>query len=313
MTPVIEKYIGKKPFEEKLENLCGNTEFKDVFTSFLNKFLTELDEDNAIEDDDTPATLLDVPNDYIDCYIENRKNGFSKVWSRTQAELKIMRENNNTVIRCYEEVASVDKDEALKDLRVFCKLKNGDKRYTDFLIDYVVNNDYSKRPVEEIAADFSETYKKQLEKGKSEIYANKYASLMAENYFHEIYCEDYALIYDQSLTQGRSEEYAERYAEKYASELVDVKRRAGIYDDEESLEFARDKARADINGWEYAKENNIKEQKIFIDCYSNSYLNTIYSDEWTSIKELEEIVLKKALEKFKNRNNKNGGARMERV
>ena len=114
MTPVIEKYIGKKPFEEKLEKLSGNTEFENVFTSFLTNFFTELEEDNAIEEDDTPATLLDVPNDYIDCYTECRKNGFSKIWSRTRAKLKIMLDNNNTVIRCYEEVASVDKDEALK-------------------------------------------------------------------------------------------------------------------------------------------------------------------------------------------------------
>ena len=63
----------------------------------------------------------------------------------------------------------------LKDLHVFCKLKNGDKRYTDFLIDYVINYGYAERPVEELAADFSKIYKKQLEKGKSEIYANKYA------------------------------------------------------------------------------------------------------------------------------------------
>ncbi|PKD17612.1 hypothetical protein APR41_05220 [Salegentibacter salinarum] len=303
MKLIIEKYIGKEAFEEKFQKISGNKEFEEVFTFFLVNFLTELEEDNAIEEDDTPATLLDIPNDYIDCYIENRKNGFSKVWSKTQAELKIMRDLNNTVIRCYEEVASSDKHEALKDLQVFCKLKNGDKRYTDFLIDYVINNGYSERPVEEIAADFSRTYRKQLEKGKSEIYADKYASLIAEDYYHEIYCEDYAFIYDQALTKGKSEEYAKRYAEKYASELVDVKRRAGIADDEESLEFAKAKAKAYINGWEYATTNSIQEKSGFIDCYSNCYLNTFFSDninEWSSIEQCEEIVLRKTLEKFES-------------
>lgn len=298
MEPIIEKYIGRKTFEERVEKLSGNKEFEEVFTSFLLKFLTELEQDNAIENDDTPATLLDVPNDYIDCYIECRRNGFSKIWCTTRANLKIMFDNRNAVYKCYEEVAEVNEDEALKDLQVFCKLKNGDKPYTEFLIDYVVNYGYSERPVEEIAAEFSNIYKKQLKKGKSEIYAKKYASLMAGDHFHEIYCEDYAFIYDQSISQGKSEEYAERYAERYASELVDVKRRAGIHDDEESLEFARDKAKAYINAWEYATENNIKEQKIFIDCYSNSYQNTVYSDEWSSIEEQEKAALKQALEKF---------------
>ena len=285
MKPIIEKYIGKEPFEEKLNKLSGKAEFEKVFTSFLTNFLIELEEDNAIEEDDTPATLLDVPNDYIDCYVECRQNGFSKIWSEIRAKLKIMFDNNNTVIRCYEEVAAVNKEEALKDLHVFCKLKKGDKRYTDFLIDYVINYGYAERPVEELAADFSKIYKKQIESGKSEVYANKYAELMAQDDFHEIYCEDYAFIYDQSLSEGKSEEYAEQYAKKYASELVDVKRRAGIYDDEEMLDFAKDKAKAYINGWEYATENNIKEQKIFLLIAIQIYLNTIYSDEWNSTME----------------------------
>lgn len=302
MKPIIEKYIGEEAFEEKLAKLSGNAEFEEVFKSFLANFLIELEEDNAIEEDDTPATLLDVPNDYIESYVESRLNGFSKVWSTTRANLKIMQDKNNTVIRCYEEVASIDKNEALKDLQVFCKLKKGDKRYTDFLIDYVINNGYSERPVEELASEFSKIYKKQLETGKSEIYADKYASLIAEDHYHEIYCEDYAFIYDQALAQGKSEEYAREYAEKYAHELVDVKRRAGIADDEESLDFARAKAKAYIYGWEYAFDNNLQEKKKFMECYSNTYLNAVYSDDRMNKEKLEELVLRKALEKFEKRN-----------
>lgn len=298
MRPIIEKYIGKKPFGEKVQKFSGNTEFEEVFTSFLANFLTELEEDNAIEEDDTPATLFDVPNDYIECYIECRKNGFSKIWSAMRAELKIMFDIDHVVYRCYEKVAAVNKEEALKDLHVLCKINNGDKRYTDFLVDYVINNGYSERPIEELAADFSKTYKKQIEGGKSEIYAIKYAELMAEDHSHKIYCQDYALIYDQSLAQGKSEEYAEQYAAKYASELVNVKRRAGISDNEEMLDFAKDKARAYINGWEYATQNNIKEKNAFIEYYSNSYLNNLCSDEFTKREQFEEHVLKEALEKF---------------
>ena len=42
---------------------------------------------------------------------------------------------------------------------------------------------------------------------------------MAEDDFHEIYCEDYAFIYDQSLSEGKSEEYAERYARKICERI----------------------------------------------------------------------------------------------
>ena len=301
MKPIIEKYIGKKTFEEKVQKFSGNKEFEEVFTSFLSNFLKELEGDNAIEKEDTPASLHEVPNDFIGFYIECRQYGFSKIWSTTRAKLKLMNDNHYAVFRCYEDVAAVNKEEALKDLHVFCKLNNGDKRYTDFLIDNVINNGYSESPIEERAADFSKIYKKQIECGKSEIYANKYAELMAEDYYHEIYCEDYALIYDQSLSQGKSEEYAEQYAEKYACELVDIKSRAGISDDEEMLGFAKEEAKAYINGWEYATANNIKERSLFIDCYSNSYLNTVFSDdpyEWKTKEQCEELALKKALVKF---------------
>jgi len=301
MKPIIEKYIGKKTFKETIDRFCGNQEYEEVFILFLNDFLTDLQNDDAIEENDTPDSLLEVPNVFIDCYIKERKKGFSKIWSRTRAELKTSFDEHNYVFKCYDEVVKVSKEEALKDLHVFCKLKNGDKRYTDFLIDNVINDGYSERPIEERAADFSKIYKKQIECGKSEIYANKYAGLMAEDCYHEIYCEDYALIYDQSLTQGKSKEYAEQYAEKYACELVDIKSRAGISDDEEMLGFAKEEAKAYINGWEYATANNIKERSLFIDCYSNSYLNTVFSDdpyEWKTKEQCEELALKKALVKF---------------
>jgi hypothetical protein len=301
MNLIIEKHIGDEAYKKVLETFGGNSEYEAVFNSFLVDFLQDLEKDNDIDHDDTAEDLLEVPTDFIDRYIKCREVGFSKTWSATQADLEISDDTYYAVFECYKKVEAIKQGEALKDLQVFCKTKNGDPLYNDFLIDHVTRNEYTERPIEELAADYSKIYKEQKEKGKSETFSHKYAELMAGDEFHQIYCEDYAFIYDQSIALGKSEEYADRYAEKYASELVDVKRRAGIHDDEESLEFARDKARAYINGWEYATQNNIKKMNVFIDCYSNAYLNTIYSDEWSSIKELEKISLKKALEKFEKK------------
>ncbi|MFD0976563.1 hypothetical protein [Salinimicrobium gaetbulicola] len=298
MKPHIKEYIGAEAYKEVVHKFNGNREYEQVFETFLEDFLRDLEYSNDIEKDDTPHTLLEVPRDFINHYIKCREEGFGKTWSMTRADLKIMMDDNGVLFKCYEKVAATNKDQALKDLQVFCKTQKGDEIYTEFLIDRVINDDYARRPIENLAANYSKIYKQQIDGGKSEIYARKYADLMYGDEYQEIYCEDYAFAYEESLIKGKSEEYAELYGEKYASELINVKGRAGIYDDEESLEFARDKAKAFINGWEYATENKIKEQKIFIDCYCNAYLNTIYSDEWNSIKELEEVVLKKALEKF---------------
>lgn len=260
MIPIIEKYIGKEAFQEKVNSLHGNQEFEKVFTSFLDSFLTDLQDDDAIEDDDTPTSLLTVPTNYINSYVESRQDGFSEIWSERNAYLTIIYESGQAIFSCYNKVAAKSEEMALKDLLVFCKLKDGDKHYIDFLIDHVTKNDYTKRPIEEIAADYSRLYKEQIENGKSAIYAHQYAYLMAESDYHPIYCEDYALGYDQSIHKGKSEEYATRYADKYASELVDVKRRAGSCDVEEILDFAKVKAIAYINGWEYARDNKLKER-----------------------------------------------------
>lgn len=304
MTPIIEKHIGEKAYKEVVDRFGDNQEYEDLFTSYLTEFLEGLESDHDIQPHDTPDSLLEVPKDYINCYIQCREKGFSEVWSNKETELKISMDDHNYVFTCYDEIATVNKENALKDLLVFCKTKKGDKLYMDFIIDHVTRHEYTERPIEELAADFSRIYKEQLEKGKSEIYTKKYASLMAGDEFHKIYCEEYAFIYDQSLALGKSDEYADRYAEKYASELVDVKRRAGISDDEESLEFARAKAKAYINGWEYANKNDLKDKSLFMDCYSNSYLNTFFSDnldEWSTIEECEDIALQKTLEKFEKK------------
>lgn len=305
MMSIIEKHIGKKEYQLAINPLADNKEFIEVFTTYLKHFLTELEGDNAIEENDTPESLLEIPLKFIEYYTQSRQQGFSKVWSNFYADRKILGQNRYFLEFCYSEVAEGSEEEALQDLRVFCKNRNADKLYTDYLIDRIIQgNGFTEEPIEQVAEEYTKIFKDQINKGQSKIYAHQYADLMVDNFYHPIYCKEYALAYEQSICNGKSEEYAKIYATALASELVDVKRRAGISDDEESLDFAESKAIAYINGWEYATDNKLEDLHLFIKCYSNAYLNTLYSEnpnEWKSIDECENISLTKALKEYERR------------
>ena len=301
MKPIVEKYIGKELFEKELNTFQGNQEYQDVFTAYLDNDLTELAKENDLYEDDTPKSLLLVSLKFIQSYIKCREQGFSQIWSFEYAELEVSFDTKDFVYRCYEKVVSDSKDQAVRDLRTFCEIQNGDTIYSDFLIEEVTNLRKDEKPIEDLAMAYSKNYNAQLEKGNSKIYAYQYAQMMIGDVYDPIFCEDYAYMYDQSIKEGKSQAYAERYAWKYADELIDVKARYGISEDEEAIDFAKDKAKAYINGWEYAMENDLKKKELFIELYENAYLNTLYSDnpnEWNAIEDCKAIALKKTLDKY---------------
>lgn len=127
---------------------------------------------------------------------------------------------------------------------------------------------------------------------------------------HKIYCEEYAFAYDKAIQDGKSDEYAYAFANKYGEELVNVKGRFGINDDEESLDYAKQKANAYIDGWEYASENKISNLNDFIQIYEHIYLNTYYADDGMpnmSIEDINKMVAEKSMKKYAELlNNKKG-------
>lgn len=302
MTPIIEQYIGKEHFEKVMVTFKDNQEAADEMLSFLTDFLTALECDDAIDEDYTPASLLQVPLNYIGFYAKSREQGFSIMWSKRYADYQISDDTRDLICRLYRAVAESSQEEADKDLTVFCRINDGDKLYEAYLKEGMADCDGCiGKTVEERAADYSRIFKEQVAKGKSELYAYHYARLMAGDFYDPIYCEDYAIAFERSILNHKSEEYANVYADKYASELIDVKARAGISENQDALSFAESKVEAYINGWEYATENNLDRKKEFIEYYEVAYLNTFYSDnpnEWNSMAECKEIALKKALERY---------------
>ncbi|MDX9695236.1 MAG: hypothetical protein RBT49_05550 [Bacteroidales bacterium] len=62
------------------------------------------------------------------------------------------------------------------------------------------------------ASEYSKIYKEQITKGKSEIFAHKYADLMASKEYTELGCYAEAIEYEKALNEGFSERYASSFA-----------------------------------------------------------------------------------------------------
>ncbi len=301
MTPIIEKYIDVDKLQEVIQSQKFEKEILDEFINHLDHFLSGLEKDDAIFEEDTFDDLTGISLDYIGYYAKRWKEGYSVEWSRKYARSKVSSDTSNLLMYCYEAVQEQSEQAADADLKTYFKLTNRSQLFIDYFRKRMDEGEsFTDSSIEKDVERFELSYYEQINQGKSELYAYQYADYLIDDY-HPIFCEDYAYIYEESINNGKSEEYARTYAYRYASNLIDVKRRYGISDDEDSLNFAKAKAKAFINGWEYAQNNKLDDSSRFISIYENAYLNTYYSDnkdEWATIEECERIAIEKAVGEY---------------
>ena len=303
MTPLIDKYINKEKIELIAIEKNFDTETRQEFIRFLDYHLEQ--EDRLGFDDfeeDPVASTIDFACEYINEFIKEKNNGYSLPWLKEFVNRKLCDDNKQEVSWAYYEVRKIDSDQALQDLYLYSKLTNRDylfvKHFTYLIEEDVPNVTPS---VEEQSIAYSRLYKEQINNGKTDVFAHQYAVLASGDQLHIIYCEDYAFAYQKAKQECKSDEYASAFANKYAEELVDVKLRFGISDDEESLDYAKQKADAYINGWEYATENKIANRNGFIQIYEHIYLNTYYADEGMpdmSFEDIKKMISEKSMEKY---------------
>ena len=121
---MIEKHIGKEAYQEVLGKLDDNQEFIEVSTAYIEDFLIQLNSENMIETDTTPAELLELPLRFIQGYTQSRSYGFSKTWSNYYGQRNANMHNNDYLLAdCFQKVADEDLETAIADLRLFCEVK----------------------------------------------------------------------------------------------------------------------------------------------------------------------------------------------
>jgi len=271
--------------------------YKYCFAELFEDYKDYSDEDFD-EGDSVQAMAIRCTNLFIKPYLELIGRGHGEEWAYSFSDC--VEDGESAIYFTYNNVKSIDPDMAKKELLIHTKSLGGDAYFQNH---YIHLFEVQANPTGRIEAaqKYSRLYKEQLAKGKSELFAHQYAGLMADGAYHQIYCEDYAFAYEDALLQKRSEEFASIYANKYASALVNIKRRHGISDDERMIGFAIEKVKAYMNAWQYAKKNQIKDFEQFASIYENVHLNTYFADEgvpFTNLEEVDKMVLIEVLKRF---------------
>ena len=163
-----------------------------------------------------------------------------------------------------------------------------------------MNKPHNKLELKEI---HKKNYNLAIEKGKSIIYAQKYADLIVteldEGYsYSKIYCENYAFAYDQALKDGKTEEYALVYAEKLADIFEEIKFENVNSENDEFFDFYMDQVLAYMDAWEYASKNRVADFDRFVSIYTNLFMNYDYlKNPHLTKEEIKKNILDEALNK----------------
>jgi hypothetical protein len=267
--------------------------------------MKDYEDDDFEPGDSIQASALSISIDYMHSFIEMINKGHGQTWAHQMAHS--CEEVERAAFYTYFDIRAENPEQAEKEMLIYCKNINGDElfqKYFFYLLRELENPDY----IVEKATTYSNTYKEQIKKGKSEIYAHEYANLYADNEFVQSYCESYAYAYDKSLQEGKSEEYARRFADLYSNRIGENYSRLSDALKDEDFNFWHEKMIGNMKGWEYATENKLSDIESFIDLYDNTHINTYYADEPLSPKmsneEIDKMILEKTLERYEKRGGK---------
>lgn len=250
MTSLIEQH----GISEQLKNIAQELELDasayNEYLRFANNAILELENDDPVGKEEF---VIEYSTKYIKIYSEQIKAGFSIEWSKSLAKSNWMEIEKNSTANAYYTIKEIDKIRAAKDLKLYCKLKEADEIFTKHFISLMEQGEGNSEPsAEEQAAEYSKIYKQQIDEGKSVIFANKYADLMASDEYCELGCYVEAIEYEKAINAGYSESYATHVSndlseyianhyEKYEQSLNDVymdREREKIEKEYEHLKFS---------------------------------------------------------------------------
>ena len=295
-TEELELIYNQKGFDSKFLQYFQDKYFL-CFSELLNDCIDYSDKDWEEEGYFLNDTSLKIALNYLDIFLKQINQGHGLEWSHLYANY--LDETEIIFYHTYHDLKEINPDLARQEIITVAKSISDDEIFQSYYLNLIENLAITSNRIE-TAKRYSELYKKALLDGKTKVYAHQYADLMADvdENNNEIYCEEYAFAYDSAISQSKDETYAGYYADLYASALTNIKRRAGISDNIELLEFAILKIQAHMIAWEYAKANKLKDSDRFIKIYENVYLNFDFVGSKSS-DESERIILEKALERFR--------------
>ncbi len=149
-------------------------------------------------------------------YDNEMSKGHSEQWSKLYANN--IEKHQHAFNQTYKTIYETSPEQAFKELEIHCKAMGADELYTKHFISLMALDPLSNPDKQ--AAIYSKTYKEQIEKGKSEIFAHHYSDLMGTESDSEIYCFAEATEYEKAIGSSFSEKYAEAFAMQIAEYIA---------------------------------------------------------------------------------------------
>jgi hypothetical protein len=256
------------------------------------------EEDYEETGDSAHKGALEVTDMFIEAFLGEKTKGQGDDWAFAVASC--VEEGEVVYHITYHDIKKTNPELAKQELLIHSGTFGGDENFIKHYI-YLFEIEVVFKDLENRAKKYSEIYKTQSVLSKSEVYIHEYARLLSSGDYNPIYCEEYAYAYDKAVKEGKSEVYALEFAEVYGEELVDIKARYGISENEELINYAIEKVDAYMTAWEYNEKHHLKNFKRFADIYETIYFNSYYPNEEGLIGTKEEIdvkILEKVLKQY---------------
>lgn len=267
---------------------------------YEDEYINWTEEDYKETGDSAHKGALSVTDMFIEAFLKEKAKGQGDEWAFAVASC--VEEGEVVYHISYHDIKKTNPELAKQELLIHSGTFGGDENFIKHFI-YLFEIEVVFKNLEKRAKKYSEIYKTQFVLGKSKVYTHEYARLLSSGEYNPIYCEEYAYAYDKAIKEGKSEEYALEFAEVYGEELVDIKARYGISEDEDQINYAIEKVDVYMTVWEYNQKHNLKNFKLFADIYENIHFNTYYPNELglQGIKEeIDMVILEKALKQYNN-------------
>ena len=219
MTPLIEKYFDKEKIGEIAKSKNYDQTSYIEFIRFLEYVIN--DELRVGLEKDYENQVLDYVDEFMTSFLVEREKGMSVEWAKTYSHEILLDNREHALAYAFEAIKKVDREQAITDLRRYAASNGRDEdfiRHFIFLLDVDVPTLVPS--VEEQAIEYSGNYKKQISAGKSDLFANYYAYLLAYDENSEFSCFVEASEYENALLAGYTESDARAFADEMSEYIV---------------------------------------------------------------------------------------------
>ncbi|MDA3884796.1 MAG: hypothetical protein PF638_04300 [Candidatus Delongbacteria bacterium] len=326
----MEKQIVNRYTDAELKDLLIEKGIKEEECHFFmkhyeiafNDFSTEQYESIEEKEEMAGKPFKDIVLDFVfnHClkpFNKQIKLGHSKEWVFKYIDKNYSSEDIRAFLDIYKYFLGIDKELAMKELKVYCKNYNNDEKFLEYLLKQFSEGEYE--PYQFGKADkYSKVYKEQIEKGKPQLYSDKYADFAA-NAKSPIECHIYAKICEKLIMKGKSESHAEYFAWIYFENIgkdlhlysaegsitgcfVENDRDDDDFNPEGMKNYFYQNAVAEVYASNYTLKNRIENGQKFIEKYKGNYFGIHSKNErennGKSEEQLHELALKETLDEF---------------